>query len=340
MDERNRVHDTPSNMGDKKKPSPRAGAKPPTKPDQRGENMRRGGKNKPESKTTGSKIPPKTTPKEPVNEAPATTVRDPSVRVKTPDLKDKKPGTQKPEAKTPSTRKRPTPGLQDKPAQDRSPNATTPSPQDPSRERPTPGLQDRPGEDRAPNAQTPSPGKETPTENPSDDNVIPKKKLPSETDGETPDASESESTDRDRNRPPPPEMPDENQDRIEDDAPSERAPRGSGSGCGDCCCGCGPKCGIRCMGGGLIGGLAGGLIGGATGVLLAYPQLDELGLKTEDERQEYVTSSGLAFGIVGAVIGGIIGGTIGSFSDTAPPGPAASPSALWAYQSQGSEGWE
>ena len=74
------------------------------------------------------------------------------------------------------------------------------------------------------------------------------------------------------------------------------------------------------MGGGLIGGLAGGLIGGATGVLLAYPQLDELGLKTEDERQEYVTSSGLAFGIVGAVIGGIIGGTIGSFSDTAPPG--------------------
>ena len=94
------------------------------------------------------------------------------------------------------------------------------------------------------------------------------------------------------------------------------------------------------MGGGLIGGLAGGLFGGATGVLLAYPQLDDLGLKTEAERQDYVASSGIAFGIVGAVIGGIIGGTIGSFSDNAPPGPAASPSALWAHQAQEKVGWE
>jgi ethanolamine transporter EutH len=94
------------------------------------------------------------------------------------------------------------------------------------------------------------------------------------------------------------------------------------------------------MAGGLVGALAGGLIGGASGVLLAYPQLDELGLTTEEERQEYLASSGIVVGVIGAVIGGIIGGTIGSFSDAAPNGPAASPSALWAYQDASATDWE
>ena len=71
---------------------------------------------------------------------------------------------------------------------------------------------------------------------------------------------------------------------------------------------------------------------------MIYSQLDQLNLDNAAQENQAIENAGLLGGVTGGILGAVIGATIGSFTDNAPAGPAASPSALWA--SSGTVTWE